>query len=31
MGRIAMRVTRDVIMDLLPLYLADEVSADSAR
>jgi hypothetical protein len=24
-----MNVTRDVILDLLPLYLADEVSADS--
>jgi hypothetical protein len=24
-----MKVTRDVIMDLLPLYLADEASADS--
>lgn len=24
-----MKVTRDVILDLLPLYLADEVSADT--
>lgn len=24
-----MEITRDVILDLLPLYLADEVSADS--
>lgn len=26
-----MTVTRDVVLDLLPLYLADEVSADTRR
>jgi len=26
-----MEVTRDVVLDLLPLYLADEVSPDSRR